>query len=112
MSLPDNAIKFFEACDTAQGWQECSQYVEPGAPFTAQSEPLADIKTVEAYVDWMTAFGTVTVPGCSYELHASAYDEVNKTAVFFATFTGTHSGKGPSFGSDVFSHKLAVRDHD
>ena len=111
MSSFENATKFFHACDTAKGWQECSQYVEPDAPFTAQSEPLVDIKTIEAYVDWMTAFGTVTVPGCSYDLHASAYDEANKTAVFFATFTGTHSGEGgpvPPTNKETNTHYVYV----
>ena len=42
----------------------------------------------------MAAFGTTTVPGCTYELHTSSYDEVNKCATFFATFTATHSGEG------------------
>lgn len=94
MSAFDNATKFFHACESVQGWSECSQYVEPGATFVAQSEPLTEIKSVEEYVDWMTAFGEKIAPDCSYELHSSAYDEATRTAVFFATFTGTHTGDG------------------
>lgn len=94
MSNFENAQSFFHAVDSAAGWEACKQYVVDGASFAAQSEPLADITTVKDYVDWMAAFGTNTVPGCTYELHASAYDEANKCAIFFATFTATHSGEG------------------
>ena len=94
MSAFDNATKFFHACDSAKGWEACKQYVADAAVFSAQSEPLVDIKTVQAYTDWMMGFGTVTAKGASYDLHASAYDEKNKTAVFFATVTATHVGDG------------------
>ena len=94
MTPPDNATKFFHACESGKGWDECSQYVAPGATFSAQSEPLVDIKSVEDYVNWMAGLATVIAPGCSYELHSSAYDDDSKSAIFFATFTGTHSGEG------------------
>ena len=71
MSKSGNARSFFHAVDSAAGWQACRQYIAEGASFTAQSEPLADVKTVKDYVDWMAAFGTTPVPGCTYELHTS-----------------------------------------
>jgi hypothetical protein len=80
MSGFDNARKFFEACETSKGWEGCKQYVADGAAFIAQSEPLADVNTVEAYTEWMAGLGNVTAPGSSYDLHASAYDESTKTA--------------------------------
>lgn len=89
-----NAEKFFHSCESIKGWDACSDFVADNARFTAQCEPLTEIKYVKDYVDWMTGLGTVTAPGCSYELHASAFDETKNTAVFFATFTGTHSGDG------------------
>ena len=94
MSAFENATKFFHACETAKGWEGCKPYVAPGAPFEAQCEPLADVKSVEAYTEWMAAVGNGPLKGCSYDLHASAYDEANRTALFFATFTGTHVGEG------------------
>ncbi len=94
MSAMENATKFFHACDSAEGWDECSQYVAPGASFHAQSEPLVDITTVEGYANWMAEFGENVVPGSSYDIHTSAYDDARKTAIFFATFTGTHTGDG------------------
>jgi hypothetical protein len=92
MTAFENATQFFHACETAQGWAGCQQYVAANASFKGQSEPMADIDTVEGYCEWMAAFGNDIVPGCSYDLHAAAYDEANHTAIFFATFTGTHTG--------------------
>lgn len=89
-----NAEKFFHNCESSAGWDACKEYVTDDAPFIAQSEPLVEVKTVKDYVDWMAGFGTVTAPGSNYELHTSAYDEANNTAIFFATYIATHSGEG------------------
>jgi len=94
MDLFETATKFFHTCESLKGWDACKDYVADNATFFAQCEPLTDIKTVKDYVGWMTGLGTITAPGCTYELHTSAYDEANKTAIFYATFTGTHSGEG------------------
>jgi hypothetical protein len=84
------------------------RYVVPGAPFAAQCEPLVDVKSVEAYTEWMAAVGKNTLEGCSYDLRASAYDEGNRSAIFFATFTGTHVGEG---GPVPPTHKQTVTDY-
>lgn len=94
MSAFENAKKFFEACEAPSGWAGCREYVADGASFTAQSEPLADVTTVQAYADWMAGFGTVTAPGATYDLHTCSYDEDTKTAVFFATYHAKHTGEG------------------
>ena len=94
MSGFENAIKFFHSCESVKGWNECSKYVEPGASFSAQCEPLIEFNTVEEYVNWMTGFCETIAPGGSYELHTSAFDDVTKTAIFFATYTLRHSGEG------------------
>jgi hypothetical protein len=94
MSAFDIAKGFFEACDSAAGWDGCKQYVANGASFVAQSEPLVDVTTVEAYCEWSKGFGTVTAPGATYELHSSSYDEKTRTAVFFATYHAKHTGEG------------------
>ncbi len=90
----ENAKKFFAACESGGGWSACQQYVAPNASFIAQSEPLVDITTVEDYCEWMAGFGNVTAPGSTYDLHTSSYDEDTRTAVFFATFHGKHTGPG------------------
>ena len=107
MTAFDNARKFFEACESAKGWAGCRQYVAENAVFIAQSEPLVDINTVEAYCEWMAGFATVTVPGASYDLHSSSYDEETGTAVFFATFNARHTGEGgpvPPTNKETHSH--------
>lgn len=94
MSAFENASSFFHACETLEGWEGCRKYVAPGATFTAQCEPLADVKTVQDYTEWMAGVGKGPLQGCSYHLHTSAWDEANRSATFFATFTGRHVGDG------------------
>ena len=57
MNAFENAKKFFDACEALEGWAGCKEYVVNDAPFVAQSEPLVDINTVEAYCEWMAGFG-------------------------------------------------------
>ena len=111
MTAFDNAKKFFEACEEPAGWDGCKDYVADNAPFVAQSEPLADIKSVEDYCNWMQGFGTVTVPGATYDLPPRSFDEDNNTAVFFATYHATHTGEGgpvPPTGKETNSHYVYV----
>jgi hypothetical protein len=118
MSAFENAKKFFIACDNAEGWDGCKDFVADGASFEAQSEPIQDITTVQAYCDWMHGFGTITVPGATYDLHTSAYDEDTNTAMFFATYHATHSGDGgpvPPTNQQTNSHYvyfLTMNDDD
>ena len=65
MTAPENAEKFFIACETPKGWAGCKEYVADGASFVAQSEPLAEIDTVEAYCEWMAGFGSITAPAAT-----------------------------------------------
>jgi len=107
MSAFDNAKKFFEACEAPEGWAGCRQYVVEGAPFFAQSGPLTEVNTVEAYCEWMKGMGTVTAPGASYDLHAASYDEDTRTALFFATYNAKHTGEGgpvPPTKRETHSH--------
>ena len=107
MTAFENATKFFIACETPEGWAGCNPYVADGASFTAQSEPLAGVNTVQAYCEWMYGFATVTTPGATYELHASAYDEKTRTAIFFATYHASHTGQGgpiPPTHKETHSH--------
>ena len=94
MSALDNARRFFEACETAQGWEGCRPFVAQGATFSAQSEPLADITSLQDYCEWMKGLGTVTAPDISYDLHAASFDENSRIATFFATVHLTHTGDG------------------
>ena len=103
----ETASAFFHACESLEGWAGCSQYAADNAGFTAQSEPLVDVNTLEGYCEWMAGLGSVPLNGCGYTLHASAYDEANSTAIFFATFNGTHVGEGgpvPATQQSTSSH--------
>jgi hypothetical protein len=107
MTAFENATKFFNACDGAEGWAGCKPYVADGATFTAQSEPLVEIHTVEAYCEWMAGFGNTTVPGATYDIHTSCFDEKTRTAVFFATYHARHTGAGgpvPPTNKETHSH--------
>ena len=103
----ENAKKFFNACEAPEGWAGCKQYVANNAAFIAQSEPLVDVNTVEAYTEWMAGFANITVPGATYDLHTSSYDEKTRTAVFFATYNAKHTGDGgpvPPTQKETHSH--------
>jgi hypothetical protein len=108
MSGFENATKFFHACESLEGWAGCERYVAPGATFTAQSEPLVDVTTVQGYTEWMAGLGSTTLAGCSYDLHTSSYDDAAGTAMFFATFNGTHVGDG---GPVPPTHKATASDY-
>ena len=96
MNLFENAKLFFEACETAKGWNECKQYVEADAQFSGQSDVLKDMKTVKEYSEWMKVNGTGVFPGATYTLHASAFDEESSTALFYGTYHAHHTGSaGP-----------------
>ena len=94
MTPYETASRFFHACESLEGWAGCQQYVADNAQFNAQCEPLVDVNTVQAYCDWLAGLGGGPLNGCSYQLHSSAYDEPNNTALFFGTFNGTHVGEG------------------
>ncbi|KAA1189121.1 hypothetical protein F0M18_15705 [Pseudohalioglobus sediminis] len=101
------ATAFFHACEGLQGWQGCAQYIADGAAFSAQCEPLVDISSVADYCEWMAGLGNGPLPGCGYTLHSSAWDEANRTALFFATFNGKHTGEGgpvAATGSETHTH--------
>lgn len=107
MTAFDTATNFFDACESLKGWEGCREYVADGATFEAQSEPLVDVNTVEAYCEWIAGLGGGPLPGCGYDLHAAAYDDSTQTALFFATFKGKHSGDGgpvPATGQETESH--------
>lgn len=94
MSAFENATRFFHACEAGEGWAGCQSMVAAGAEFEAQSEPLADVKTVQSYCDWMAGLVAGPLQGATYEVHSSSYDEQNQTAVFVATFHARHSADG------------------
>jgi hypothetical protein len=45
------------------GWEGCQELVTAGAAFSAQSEPIAGITSLEGYTEWMKAMGGETLKG-------------------------------------------------
>ena len=87
------AKQFFDACETGKGWQGCAEYCTPNATFSAQAEPLADLKTLEQYTGWMKGLLTF-IPDGRYVVKSFATDDDRKSVCAFGVFSGTHSGQG------------------
>ena len=91
--ITTTAMAFFEACEAGKGWDACARYCTPTATFTAQSEPLADVTTLQQYAEWM-AWLLGVMPDGRYDLHAFATDPARAAVSAVATFHGTHTGPG------------------
>lgn len=113
-TITDTAQKFFDACETGQGWEACAAHCAAGATFAAQSEPLADVTTVEHYCNWMKGlFGPL--PDARYELKSFATDTTRNNVAAFATFHGTHTGDGgpvPATGKATATDYVYVMQFD
>ena len=92
-SIKETARQFIDDCDSGKGWETCSQYCHADATFSAQTNALAGIDTLQAYSDWMVGLLT-TIPDSSYEPKAFSVDEDRNTVTLFAVFRGTHTGEG------------------
>lgn len=93
MGMKDTAMSFFEACESGKGWEGCRQYCHADATFSAQAAALADVRTLEAYTDWMKGLFT-PVPDGAYEIRSFAVDEERKNVSAYGIFRGTHTGPG------------------
>jgi predicted ester cyclase len=106
----DDAKKFFDACETGKGWEGCKDYCLPNASFTAQAEPLAEIRTLEEYADWMKGLCMI-MSDASYDLKSFATDNERGNIAVYAVFSGTHTGEGgpvPPTGKSVKSDYVYV----
>jgi predicted ester cyclase len=92
-SIAETALAFFDACDTGKGWEGCSAYCRPDATFAAQAEPLADVRTLAEYTDWMKALMGF-VPDGRYDLKSLAIDDERGNVCAYGVFHGTHTGPG------------------
>ena len=84
---------FFDACEAGQGWAVCKEWCRPDATFSAQAEPLVEIRTLEQYTEWMKDLLTF-IPDGRYDLRSFATDEERKNVSAYAVFMGTHTGQG------------------
>jgi len=87
------AKQFFEACEAGKGWEGCRAYCTPTASFSAQAEPLAETRTLQAYADWMKALLSF-MPDGRYDLKCFAVDPERNCVAAYAVFSATHTGEG------------------
>jgi predicted ester cyclase len=87
------AREFFEACETGKGWDVCSAYCKPNASFSAQAEPVAETRTLQAYTDWMKGL-LGFMPDGRYEIRSFAVDEERQNVSAYGIFFATHTGQG------------------
>ena len=107
-SITSVAEAFFAACETGKGWEGCRAYCTPDATFSAQAEPLLDVKTLEQYTDWMKAILTV-LPDGRYEIKSFATDEARNNVAAYGVFHGTHTGPGRPGSADGTPHQHRLR---
>ena len=113
-TITEIAHKFFVACETGKGWDVCKAYCIADATFAAQAEPLADVRSLQQYCDWMKGmFGPM--PDGRYELVSFATDEQRRNVSAYAVFLGTHSAQGgpvPPTGKKVATDYVYVMKFD
>jgi predicted ester cyclase len=113
-SITPVAQKFFEACEAGKGWTVCKEWCTPNATFSAQAEPLADVRTLQQYTDWMKGLLTF-IPDGRYELKSFATDEMRKNVSAYGIFMGTHTGPGgpcPPTGKSLKTDYVYVMEFD
>src|SRR5262249_34062723 len=92
-NITDVARQFFETCEAGGGWDACQAWCKPNASFAAQAEPLADVRTLREYCEWMKGLLTF-MPDGRYELKSFATDEERGNVAAYAVFHATHTGQG------------------
>jgi predicted ester cyclase len=108
------AWHFFDACETGGGWEKCQKYCASDATFSAQSEPLTDVHTLQAYTEWMKGL-LGFMPDGRYELKSFATDEERHNVSAYAVFHATHSGEGgpcPPTGKNTSADYVYVMQFD
>ena len=114
LSITDTARRFFEACEAGQGWEGCKEYCTSDATFSAQAEPLADMRRLELYTEWMKALGTF-MSDAGYVLKSFATDEERKNVCAYAVFSAMHTGEGgpcPPTGKSMSTDYVYVMQFD
>jgi predicted ester cyclase len=113
-AIAETAKSFFEACETGKGWEGCKRYCRPDATFSAQAEPLAEVKTLQQYTDWMKGL-LAFMPDGRYELKCFGTDEERQSVCAYGVFSATHTGEGgpcPPTGKRVRTDYVYVMQFD
>ena len=113
-AITDVAKKFFDACETGKGWQGCQQYCTANATFRSEAGPLAEMKTLVEYTNWMQAMFSL-LPDASYQIKSFATDADRNNVAAYGIFSGTHTGEGgpvPPTGKRVDTDYVYVMEFD
>jgi predicted ester cyclase len=113
-SITETAQRFFDSCETGQGWAGCLQYCQPDATFTAQADALAGVATLADYTEWMKGL-LVALPDGVAEVRSFAVDEARSNVAAFGVFRGTHTGAGgpvPPTGKSAQADYVYAMDFD
>jgi hypothetical protein len=70
MAIGENARAFFDACETGKGWEVCRNWCASNATFSAQTDALAEIDTLEGYVEWQKGLLVPVPNGGAVRLNA------------------------------------------
>ena len=93
-AMRETAEKFFHACESGKGWDGCKPYCRADATFSAQADALTEVKTLEAYSNWMQGMYS-PMPDAKYEIRSLAVDDKRNNVSVFGVFRGTNTGQGP-----------------
>src|SRR5882757_10948337 len=91
-SIATVAMQFFDACEKGKGWEACKAYCKPDATFSAQAEPLAEVRTLQQYADWMQGPRKM-MPDGRYALKLLPPTASATTSRPTRVFKGTHPGE-------------------
>jgi hypothetical protein len=93
MNMINDAMAFFDACETGKGWAACAAWCAPDAGFSCQAAKTDGINTLAAYADWMTEI-CHAVPDAAYEIKGVGVDEARNLVLIFGVFSSTTPGDG------------------
>ena len=113
-SIKETAERFFDACETGKGWEECKSYCHKDATFSCQADALAEVSSLEGYTEWMKGLLTPIHDG-RYEIKSFSVDESRKNVSAYAIFRGTHTGEGgpvPATGKQVEADYVYVMEFE
>ncbi|HUC66972.1 MAG TPA: ester cyclase [Stellaceae bacterium] len=108
------AQSFFDACETGKGWERCRSFCTSNASFAAQAEPLAELRTLQQYTDWMKGLLSV-LPDGRYVVKSFATDSARNSVCAYGVFSGTHTGQGgprPPTGKSTSSDYVYVMEFE
>jgi predicted ester cyclase len=113
-SITEVAQQFFDACETGKGWYGCQQYCAPDATFRSEATPLAAMRSLAEYTNWMQGLFAL-IPDGSYEIKSFATDTARHSVAAYGIFSGTHTGDGgpvPPTGKHVDSDYVYVMEFE